>query len=129
MTEIDQITESPEYKNSKYSQMKKKTIAQKYQAENEVDEYNIFDSPQMNNSVDKLQKRGLIVNASGSKKSINAFNRTNENLAHKLRVFNKPIYDVRVDVSNEGRVNKSLNKDTPSSYANHKIKPFRSKLF
>jgi negative regulator of replication initiation len=102
MLEIDRITESPEYKNNKYSNSRtKNTIAQKNERDHELDEYNIFDSPKAT----KSKRRGLVVNASGSKKSITtAFNKTTESLSNTVRVYfdrnNQEIYSDRSHYNN-----------------------------
>ena len=90
MRELNNITESPEYKNTKYSDSKKNTITQKSWKE-EVDEYNIYDSPRANLSSNQIKKRGLIINASGSKKSINSFNKTKENLSLTFKMLERQI--------------------------------------
>jgi putative heme iron utilization protein len=70
LTEIERITESPEYRHSKYlSKQTKNTMVEKTQKE--FDEYDVLESPHANTSIEKLQKRGLVVHASGSKKTIN----------------------------------------------------------
>lgn len=87
MCEIDRITESPEYKNIKYTPEGVNTISEKNR-DDEVDEGPGMESPDLNNSLDKLHKRKLIVNASGSKKTINSCNKNNKGKNLCLSVLN-----------------------------------------
>ena len=93
MAELKHITESPEYKNNKYSDSKTNTISQKHHREDEVDEYNIYDSPRAESSTKELKRKGLIINVSGSKKSMKLFNKTRENLASTFNKFDWQFQD------------------------------------
>jgi len=121
LTEIEKITESPEYKNTKYMSFNKNTISQKASPENEFDEYDVFESPQANTSTDKFKQRGLIINASGSKKTIKNFNRTNEHLNNALKFFDGSSKTTKNTVGKEGAVNKSMSKDSYSNFVESKI--------
>lgn len=99
MAELKNITESPEYKNNKYSDSKTNTISQKNHKEDEVAEYNIYDSPRVEVSSKEVKRRGLVINASGNKKLVKLFNNTGQNIGFKYnqieRHFNNEIHTER----------------------------------